>query len=185
MSYNPYTPPTAAVGDGPAVASAQPLFFAVSPLKLVVMSTCTLGLYQLYWLYRNWVLVRARERSRIVPALRAIFGVFFIHALFTRIDAAGTQAGIKPPLATGALTAAWILLTFASRLPDPYWVVWLLLPFAMVPVQSRVRAIHSAVAPDAPANDRFTGLNWLAIVPGCTLLVFAVIGLFQPEPAAG
>src|SRR6266571_6685632 len=32
----------------------QASFFVVSPAKLAIMSVATLGLYQIYWFYRNW-----------------------------------------------------------------------------------------------------------------------------------
>jgi hypothetical protein len=38
MSENLYAPPAAVVSDPPQVASTPPAFFAVSPLKLVVLS---------------------------------------------------------------------------------------------------------------------------------------------------
>jgi hypothetical protein len=37
----------------PAFVS-PPMYFPVSRLKLAVMSTCTLGIYELYWFYKNW-----------------------------------------------------------------------------------------------------------------------------------
>ena len=52
-------------------------FFAVSVPKLILLSTCTSGLYELFWFYKNWRLVREREDSDILPFWRAFFGFFF------------------------------------------------------------------------------------------------------------
>ena len=41
--------------------SNEPHFFPVSGLKLVVMSTVTFGLYEIYWFYQNWWLVKQRH----------------------------------------------------------------------------------------------------------------------------
>ena len=180
MSHNPYAPPTAEVDDGGGARGA-PLFFAVSPLKLLVMSTVTFGLYEVYWCYRNWALVRLRERSNIMPVMRAIFAMFFVYALFRRVREAGLEAQPKAPLPAGLLATAWIVLTLCARMPDPYWLVAMLSPLALLPVQRQVASIHAAAVPDAPLNDRFSVLNWVAVAFGVLLLAVALLGTFGPD----
>jgi hypothetical protein len=62
----------AASGESPTA----PIFFAVSIPKFIVLSICSIGIYDLYWFYKNWQLVRAREQSDISPFWRAFFGIF-------------------------------------------------------------------------------------------------------------
>jgi len=52
---------------------SRPIYFPVSPLKLVVLATCTFGLYEIYWFYRHWGVVRERHNSGIMPFARAFF----------------------------------------------------------------------------------------------------------------
>jgi len=42
---------TISVGP-PPMPAGQPIFFPVSRLKLVIMSTVTFGIYELYWFYK-------------------------------------------------------------------------------------------------------------------------------------
>ena len=56
---NIYAPPRAVVSDPPPAAGAETPFFAVSPLKLVIMSLGTLTFYQLFWIYQNWNMVHS------------------------------------------------------------------------------------------------------------------------------
>ena len=81
MSENPYAPPTAQVADidSGLPDNSNPLF-AVGTAKVVVMSICTFGIYHLYWFYRNWNLIRARDRSDIMPFWRAFFGIFWCYS---------------------------------------------------------------------------------------------------------
>jgi hypothetical protein len=65
---------TISVGT-PPIPDGQPIFFPVSPLKLVVMSTVTFGIYELYWFYQNWKLVKHRTRRDIMPFWRAFLRV--------------------------------------------------------------------------------------------------------------
>ncbi len=63
MDPNPYAPPESVVADIPVPAAATgdtPIFFPASRTKLLVMSLCTFGLYEYYWFYKNWKLVRDR-----------------------------------------------------------------------------------------------------------------------------
>jgi len=93
MSANPCAPPNAEVADVTEVqAQAEPPFFAVSTTKLLVMSMCTLTFYQLYWFYQNWARLKVRNRSNILPALRALFGVLFCYQCFAEIRRLGSEA---------------------------------------------------------------------------------------------
>jgi hypothetical protein len=73
MEENLYAPPKAAVSDGVSGAHDADLhFFAVSPIKMVVLSVCTFGIYQIYWFYKHWVLIKERSEPLIVPWARAL-----------------------------------------------------------------------------------------------------------------
>ena len=52
----------------PLPAEGTPVFFAVSILKFIVLSIFSLGVYDIYWFYKNWKLARAREDSDILPS---------------------------------------------------------------------------------------------------------------------
>lgn len=178
MNTNPFAPPAAVVAD---VALAQSEgtptpFFPVSTTKLLVLSICTLGFYQVYWFYKNWRLIKERENSDISPAPRAIFSVFYCYQCFKRIGDFALPASAMTELAAGPLAAGWIITSLLHKLPEPYWLVSLLAPFFLVPVQARANRVNAAVNPDHDPNSHFSLWNWVAIVLGSALLVFAVIG---------
>lgn len=68
----------------------EPVFFPASLLKLGVLSVYTVGLYEIYWFYKNWQLIRARERSNDSPFLRAFFALFFCYSCFARMRRQGS-----------------------------------------------------------------------------------------------
>lgn len=176
MEYNPYAPPTAVV-DAPSTDRAgSPVFFPVSTLKLVVMSLCTLGLYEVYWFYMNWRFVKLRDRSDIWPLPRAIFGFFFCFAMFDRMRRDGNARSLGNPPPMGPLTALWIVVTLCWKLPDPYWLVSYLAVAALVPVQIYVNRINAMDAPGHEVNRRFSALNWLGIVGGGLILILSIAG---------
>lgn len=181
MTHNPYAPPVAVVADAPQEASALPVFHAVSPLKLIVLSFGTFGIYQYYWLYRNWKLHRQRTGEEVLPLARAIFAIFFVYQLFRHIDGEAEKWNTRR-VPSGALATCWIVCALTWRLPDPYWLVTFLAAVFLVPVQQAVNAINAMAVPGHDANARFRGWNWVAIFVGLPFFALAVFGTFLPQP---
>lgn len=44
-----------------------PGYFAVSATKFIVMSACTLGLYEVFWFYKNWQRVKEKTGAQMMP----------------------------------------------------------------------------------------------------------------------
>jgi len=180
---NPYAPPVAAVADlVDGDPSVETPFFAVSLRKLSIMSVCTFGLYEFFWFFSHWAIIRRRDR-RVVPLARAFFAVLFCYPLMSHVRKFGPeQAGLAPArLYAGLCTTGWILFTLTQRLPHPYWLLTFVAFVFLLPVQRRVNEINAAVAPGHYPNDRFTPLNWIGIVLGGSLLVLMTLDLFLPE----
>jgi len=186
MSSNPYAPPMAEVADiVPSTPSSrldeQPPFFAVSLVKLAVLSVCTLSLYELYWFYKNWKLIRARESSNILPFWRAFFAIFFCHACFARIRDHGDEQGVTPALPAAALATGWVVTMLLHKLPDPWWLVSFLSFLFMLPVQAYVNRVNAATAPAHDRNARFSVWNWLVTVLGGAFFLLAALGTLAGE----
>lgn len=176
---NPYQAPAAQLSE--LKESAATVFFPVSVTKLLVLSICTFGLYEIYWFYRNWQLVKRRENSDIIPALRSIFGVLFCYALFRRVRDEAENHRTKP-IPAGPLAAGWIVLTVLWRLPGAYWLVTFLAILFMLPVQRAANAINRQAVPDHDPNSHFSGWNITAVVLGGLFFVLSLIGTFvSPE----
>ncbi len=156
-------------------------FFAVSLLKILVLSICTLGLYELYWFYRNWQLIKERESVDISPFWRAFWAFFYCHQCFSRVREYGAANGIRPGVSVGVLSAGWIITTLTGTLPDPYWLIASLSIGFLLPVQAYANRVNKVAAPQHDPNARFTPWNWVCVVVGGSLFVLAVVGLFMPE----
>ncbi len=177
-------PPHPATSSGEiSDAEAEPHFFPVSTAKLIVMSFCTLGIYQLYWFYKNFKIESERDRlaSLIPPLFRTVLVPIFCYEIFFGVNKSAASLGIQTRFHLGLLTAAWIILWLAGRLPDPYWLVSFLSVFALVPVQKTVNDINSRLAPRHDPNNRFTKLNVTAIVAGGIIWLLVIAGTFIPE----
>lgn len=167
----------AAPAFGASAASAEAPFFAVSLLKLAVMSACTAGFYELYWYYRNWQRIRAREASHILPFWRAFFAFFFCYQCFAKVR----DYGAPSRLPAGPLAAGWIVATLLWRLPDPYWWASSLAVLFILPVQAQANRINQAACPAHDRNARFSAWDWVVVMLGGSFMVLALIGTFAPE----
>lgn len=168
MTEQQKNPPGSAAAE---IAVQAPMYFPVSLTKLVVMSFCTFGLYEIYWFYKNWSLINQREDKNIMPVLRTFFAGIFCYSLFTRIQETAEEQELPISLASGFLASGWIIFTLLWRLPDPYWLVTFLAVFFLLPVQSAVNEINRSTTPQHNSNSRFTRWNIATAVAGIILFV--------------
>jgi len=144
--------------DDPApTAPLGPLpFFAVGTHKFIVLSIFTLGLYDLYWSYRNWKQLKSVSGDRVSPFWRAFFAPFWAVSLFNRVHDAATAAGVRICWRAGPLGILYLILSMTWRLPDPWWLISLASFIPIIPVQlaaQRINARHGAFTPEA-RNER-------------------------------
>lgn len=175
------TSPSAALpGDPlPPITLALPEvltpFFAVSRTKLLVMMICSFNLYALFWFYMNWRRIRDREH-RINPALRTVLALVFCYGCFARIQRHGKRLGLEPGIPAAVAAILWTLFELAGQIESPLWWVPLLAVLPMLPMQSLANAINAQEVPNHDPNDRFSGWNWLLMVPGGLVLVLSLFG---------
>jgi len=177
-AFNPYAAPAAAVADAAPVAG-EAVFFPVSLLKLTLMSLATLGLYEIYWSYKNWKCVQERFGDKVNAPLRALFYPLSSYWLFKRIRAQAGEARLEGKLQAGLLALVLFLLGALSRLPDPWWLASLLAFVPLLPVQATVNQLNRRLAPHAAANAGFSGWNIAGLAIGGILLVMALFGAFM------
>jgi hypothetical protein len=183
MSTNPYAPPAADVADiaPPEEAAAESPFFAVSVVKLAVMSLCTFNLYDVYWFYKHWQRIAEREREIQWPVFRAIFAVFFSYPCFARIRDYAIINDVQSRLYAAPLAIGFILTSVTWRLPTPWdWISMTSFLF-LLPVQHFANQLNALASPAHDRNGRFGGWNWVAVVVGGLFLLLAIAGMFLPE----
>jgi len=54
---------------------------------LVVLSILSCGLFELYWIYRNWRFVKEHEELDVSPFWRGVLGIFYFRPLLEHIKA--------------------------------------------------------------------------------------------------
>lgn len=169
-----------AVTEEEKAAYAASPYYAVSITKLVVLSLCTFGLYELYWCYAQWARERSRTGESLSPILRAIFSPIWTFSLFDRINKRSMSSRIAAPWSANAAALGYLILTLVANLPDPYWLIALLSFVPFVPVQATINALNAEAAPAAEKNTAFTGAEGAITAIGGLLLFLAVWGTLFP-----
>ena len=124
----------------------------------MAMSVCTFGVYEIYWTYKNWRIVKDRHRSEIMPFWRAFFYPIWHYSLLTELNTVLNSGTLSSAAFRGVLAASVIILMPTWRLPDPYWLVSFLtflgfLPALLAMQRSRpTRAIEEQTSSFHPSN---------------------------------
>src|SRR3974390_685356 len=162
----------------PTDAGICPRFFPISLRKLVIMSICTLGFYEIYWFFCHWLYIRDYERSRLSPGWRAMFPMIFCFPLFLRIRRAARSLGLPVSVAAGPLTIGWFAFLLTGTLPPPFLLLTFCSLLFFFSSQRAANAVNAATDPDHDPNSTFTVLNKVVVVIGGLMFVITVIGAF-------
>ncbi len=187
MSDEIFAPPTA---DTDVVDDNQQTFYVVSPTKFLLLSILTISLYNIYWFYRNWRAVKARDNLDVWSPMRGLFYIFFTHSLFRRVDAELESVGASRNWNSGVIATLVVFMAIASAVLDrltrvnigePYTDI---LSISTVPVVAYLllqaqKAINLACGdPEGRSNSSLTAANWIWMILGGAFWVLVLIGLY-------
>jgi hypothetical protein len=102
--------------EAPVRANGSAAVYVVAPTKFMILAFATMGMYSLYWFYKNWSLQRRAYGLNIWPAPRAIFAVFFTHQLFRAIDTQAHERGYAPGWDASGQATLYVGLAVASHI---------------------------------------------------------------------
>jgi hypothetical protein len=178
------------------VSDAESMFYVVSKRKFIVLFIATFSLYLVYWFYRNWNTYRNHssiaptEDGSIWPVPRAIFSVFFVHALFRAIKAHGAEkealaewsddshaTGLVAVLIFSNIVSRMASKDFGSPVTDILSVL-IMIPMGMIVVSAQSKINIACNDPAGAQNNAFTVANYLWMAVGLVIWVLAAVGLF-------
>lgn len=163
-------------------------FFTVSKYKLSVMYLATMGLYAIYWFYKNWKLQQPYMEKNIMPVWRASFSIFFTHSLFKRIRSTAEQNNINLNYNNNIMATLFVALMVLSSLLNQVTgsqninilgitglVLFVAGLYPLVLVQVTINQINND--PHGVFNDSFSALNYTFIVLGAIMWFLMITGL--------
>ena len=167
----------ARAGGEPRPSNAQP------SAHFVLLSLLTLGLYELYWFWRNWRDLRDTFGVEVSPGWRTaglLVPVLNVYLVYDHVRLVHEQAeahGVAPSFRPAAAAASFFLIALAGNL-TLLWVVSLLNVLPLVPVQETLNRLWAEVQPAAPMRDRMSVHERMALVAGAAMTGGALLATF-------
>jgi hypothetical protein len=167
------------INNASEASSSTFSYFTPSTSKLVVMSLCTFGLYNLYWFYKNWLILKNAGKE-CSPFWRTFFASIFAYSCFKSIYMKDAQIRNKAykDFPVIFLSVAYFILCATWRLPSQYGLIGFLSFLPIIMVNRAALAINQMQFPGFVSNNKFSKWNWLAIVLGVVIFALAVLGSF-------
>lgn len=186
MSDNPYKVPDSDLEVN--TDDSQKMFYVVSKQKFALLFFSTLGIYLLYWFYKNWQMFKESSGKSIWPVPRAIFSIFFTHSLFREVDSVLNNNNKKFDWKPETLATIYVIFAIASQVLDrmaikeigsPYTDLLsiLILPVIYLVLAKSQEAINlSQNDPEGQSNSTYTAANYVWIVLGLLLWAMVLFG---------
>ncbi|MFQ5754314.1 MAG: hypothetical protein ACE5HI_20200 [bacterium] len=161
----------------------KPLFLHIPIGRLIFMSIMSFGLYEMYWIYRNWKYIKERDDLDIRPFARGWFGIFWCHSLLRRIhEDKEARAVQSPSFSPGGLATGWVVLLIVSiaiaRAPIAASIISAFVPsfLCLVPVQNYINSVSEKRNPGKPYYGWSSG-HIVCLVWGVIIWALSLIGL--------
>lgn len=157
-------------------------FFSVSTTKLAVMSICTLGLYILYWLYKNFEHIKKTKDgySGISPFWRAFFGPIWAYSCFDHIQDECDEKETNITVYAGLFAFIYFILQATWQLPEPYMLVSYFSFVPFVVANTTTAKLNQIRNPAFIPDGKFRRWNWLALTLGTVMVLLSILGAFLP-----
>ena len=164
-------------------------FYIVSIKKFWILFVCTQGSYLLYWMYKNWQLIKSQTKLSCWPVARAIFSIFFFHSLYRRVDSTLEKNGKDSTWKLNGLATATVVIFIVERIVDRVSskmdsigvldIVSLLFVFVTGGIISKAqKSINTASGDElGESNSHLSALNIIWILLGLGLWVFVISAL--------
>ena len=173
-----------------ALVHTSPVEYFYTPTARLLFLYCfTLGVYTIYWFYKNWIAVKKASHSKkIYPFWRSLFSVLFCWSLFDRIQHDAETYGYRQQ---GSVTATLLFVSNSVLLLiiriSPYSPALIaLIPIvvtlqlsALLVMQRTIKFYNEHAIPDYSTKRGLTRGELVFITVVCSWLAMSIgLGLF-------
>lgn len=162
-------------------------FLYISESRFVLMSIFTLGIFETYWIYKNWQYIKEKDNLDIMPFWRAMFGIFFLHSLLSSIEEDHELNLIEKATFSGAnLATVWVIMMVIGNILGKFddisiniFGILIALPsfLCLLPVQKYINQVNNTFNPDSTYAEWSFG-QVLCLLVGIPLFALVLVGIF-------
>lgn len=160
----------------------SPLFY-ISISKMIIMHFATLGFFQIYWMYKQWIAIKYYEGRDIRPMWRVMFGIIWIFPLAVSMARICHVQGVRKPLIPLVFFAvAFVVCAVISLSSDAVGLVGALaIIFLQVPFQLTANRVAKKVVPNI-CSPQYSPWDKSGLGFGILLWSLLAAGLFLELP---
>ncbi|MCL2919752.1 transglutaminase-like domain-containing protein [Shewanella litorisediminis] len=151
-------------------------YYPVSPLKAVLLSLLTFGLYPCYWTYKNWQYVQKQLEPGIWPMARAIFAPLWYYHLYLSLAANGDddkRRWLIPGWLAALLMLIYIGVSATKKFHGVNGLALIVPALVILPLVTYINRLNGR-SEAYVYNSRWRWRHWLLAVATLPLLLFTL-----------
>lgn len=149
------TPPATAELTQKSVTGPKTMFLYIPISRLIWMYIISFGIYEAYWIYKNYQYLKERDGLKIQPFWRGIFGIIFAYSLFKAIRNDREAGAIRAAtFSAGWLAAGWVILSLCIEAHQIFAEINIfmvpiccLMILFFVPIQNYINKVNQTINP--------------------------------------
>ncbi|QYK06837.1 DUF3857 domain-containing transglutaminase family protein [Shewanella zhangzhouensis] len=151
-------------------------YYPVSPLKALLLSLLTFGLYPCYWAYKNWEYVQKQLEPGIWPMARAIFAPLWYYHLYLSLANNGDEdkrRWLIPGWLAALLMVLYIGVSATKKLHGMTVLALLVPALVILPLVTYINRLNGHNEAYV-YNSRWRWRHWLLMVATLPVLLFVL-----------
>lgn len=156
-----------------------PAFFVVSARKLFLLDVASLGLYKVFWFYRNWQVLAQREQQPLSAFWRALLAGIFSFFLFAYVEREARRVGVQVVVPAWLLALSIIGFSLLSTVSSGVGLLSILMILPVLYVNNvahRTNYYHDA---NFVADDSFSPAQRILIAVGAMVWMMLISAVLQ------
>jgi len=149
--------------------------------KFIILSIVTIGLYELWWIYKSWRFFQAKEKSEIMPAIRTVFSIIFLIPLFNKILKLAKRNGYKHVYVSVFLFVGILITNLLVLLPTPFSLIAIIsFVFLIPPFKALNFAVDYCEGFTVNIQNSFSRRQIFLLIIGGILWILIGVGIISP-----
>jgi hypothetical protein len=150
----------------------------ISVNHFVILSVVTLGLYELWWIYKSWRFFQDKEKSEMMPAIRTVFSIIFLIPLFNKIFRLANNNGYKHSYSPVLLFLGFLIIDLLTLLPAPYYLFGIFsIVFLIPPFKALNFSFDYCEGFRIVEQNHFSKRQIFLLIAGAVLWILVIIGI--------
>jgi hypothetical protein len=149
--------------------------------KFALFSIASMGLYQMYWNYKNWKFFKEKDNLDVSPFWRTFFMPIFLSSLFDRFSDMLKADGHPTNYPTPLLIFIWVFMnTCCPYAEGPIFLAYYFSFLAFIPVLDSLNVYWKKKFPDLPDKPLTAG-QIILLMAGIFSFFIILLGTLFPE----